>query len=190
MNINPFKRIADLEAKLEAMEADHTKRFIELTDHWNRVAKVEKQAAAATSMASAAMDVMAKLPKLPSTAVMEQAIDAVQILDMQVDNLMSENKARKVGAEYLDKRISALGEDVVLLKASRNMVTPEEVSRKAISTQIERDRAKQREYNAAYRARQKAKAEAEAKKARQREYKRAWTARKKAELAAAQEAAK
>lgn len=170
MNINPFKRIADLEAKLDAMEADYTKRFIELTDHWNRVAKAERKA--------------------------EQALEAVKILDMQVDNLMSENKARKVGAEYLDKRISALGEDVVLLKALRNVVTPEEVPRKAISTQsaheqaqIERDRAKQREYNAAYRARKKAKAEAEAKKARQREYKRAWTARKKAALAAAQEAA-
>jgi len=166
MHINPFKRIADLEAKLEAMEADYTKRFIDLTDHWNRVAKVEKQA-----------------------AVMKQTIDAVQILDMQVDNLMSENKARKVGAEHLGKLVSVLQEDLLLLKASRTMVTPEEVSRRSIENQIERDRAKQREYNAAYRARQKAKRAEEAKRIKQREYKRAWMARKKAEKAAAQEAA-
>jgi len=158
MNINPFKRIADLEAKLEAMEADHTKRFIELTDHRNRMAKVEKQA-----------------------AVMKQTIDAVQILDMQVDNLMSENKARKVGAEHLGKLVSVLQEDLLLLKASRNMVTPEEVSRQSIETQRERDRIKQREYNAAYRARQKAKAEAEIRKAKRMEYQRAYRARKQAE---------
>jgi len=110
-------------------------------------------------------------------------------LDMQVDNLMSENKARKVGAEHLGKLVSVLQEDLLLLKASRTMVTPEEVSRRSIENQIERDRAKQREYNAAYRARQKAKRAEEAKRIKQREYKRAWMARKKAEKAAAQEAA-
>ena len=186
MNINPFKRIARLDAEMEAMRESYTTLLVSLTAYWDRLAKVEKQAAAALSMSSTTTDVMSKLP---SIAVMEQALEAVKILDMQVGNLQSENKARKVGAAHLDKRISALGEDVVLLKALRNVVTPEEVSRLSIEAQIDRDRAKQREYNAAYRARQKAKAEAEAKKVRQREYKRAWTARKKAELAAAQQAA-
>jgi hypothetical protein len=165
MNINPFKRIADLEA---------------------RIAQVEKQAAAAMATASTSMDVMTKLP---SIAVMEQALEAVKILDMQVDNLMSENKARRVGAEHLSKLVSVLQEDLLLLKASRNMVTPEEVSRRSIDAQIERDRAKQREYNAAYRARQKAKAEAEIRKAKRMEYQRAYRARRKAQKAA-QEAAK
>ena len=173
MHINPFKRIADLEA---------------------RIAQMEKQAAAALSMSATTTDVMTKLP---SIAVMDQALEALKILDKQVDNLMAENKARKVGAEHLDKRISALGEEVVLLKALRNVVTPEEASRKAIDNQLARDQAKrekerikQRGYNAAYRARQKAKAAEEAKRAKRREYQRAWQARKKAEQAAALEAAK
>jgi hypothetical protein len=218
MNINPFKRIADLEAKLEAMEADHTKRFIELTDHWNRMAKVESKAAAAMSTASTSMDVMTKLP---SIAVVEEAVALAKKFDERLDRvrdridkdmlnlvtrvrdlgdrvkyLEGEMDARKESANYLHDYVKALDKDVALLKALRNVVTPEEVSRKAISAQsaheqaqIERNRAKQREYNAAYRARQKAKRAEEAKRIKQREYKRAWMARKKAEKAAAQEAA-
>ena len=194
MHINPFKRIATLEAEMKAMRENYTTLLRDLPDFWARLAKVEKQAAAALSMSSTTTDVMSKLP---SIAVMDQALEALRILDKQVDNLMAENKARKVGAGHLDKRISALGEDVVLLKALRNVVTPEEASRKAINTQLaqdqaklEQERAKQRGYNAAYRARQKAKRAEEAKRVKQREYKRAWTARKKAEQAAALEAAK
>jgi len=190
MNINPFKQIVRLDAEMEAMRESYTTLLVSLTAYWDRLAKVEKQAAAALSMSSTTTDVMTKLP---SIAVMDQALEALKILDKQVDNLMAENKARRVGAEHLDKRISTLGESVVLLSALRNIVTPEEASRKAVNNQLaqdqaklEHERAKQREYNAAYRARQKAKAEAEAKKVRQREYKRAWVARKKAEQAAAQ----
>tara|TARA_R110000868_G_scaffold205359_1_gene453785 strand:- start:221 stop:1492 length:1272 start_codon:yes stop_codon:yes gene_type:complete len=51
---------------------------------------------------------------------------------------------------------------------------------------LEHERAKQREYNAAYRARQKAKAEAAARKEKRMEYQRAYRARKQAEKAAAQ----
>jgi capsular polysaccharide biosynthesis protein len=158
------------------------------------LAKIEKQSAAAMTTASTSMDVMTKLP---SIAVMEEALEAVDILDELVDNLMNEMEARKVGAGHLDKRISALGEDVALLKALAQRRDAEEASRKAINNQLaqdqaklEQERIKQRGYNAAYRARQKAKAAEEAKRAKQREYKRAWTARKKAEKAAALEAAK
>ena len=190
MNINPFKRIADLEARLELLEANRAQQQSVMATHWLNIEKVEKQAAAALSMSSTTTDVMSKLP---SIAVMDQALEAINVLDMQVGNLMAENKARRVGAEYLDKRISALGEDVVLLKALRNVVTPEEASRKAINNQLaqdqaklEHERAKQREYNAAYRARQKAKAEAAARKEKRMDYQRAYRARKKAEQAAAQ----
>jgi hypothetical protein len=212
MNINPFKRIADLEAKLEAMEADHTKRFIELTDHWNRMAKVESKAAAAMSTASTSMDVMTKLP---SIAVVEEAVALAKKFDERLDRvrdridkdmlnlvtrvrdlgdrvkyLEGEMDARKESANYLHDYVKALDKDVALLKALRNVVTPEEVSRQSIDAQIERDRAKQREYNAMYRARQKAKAEAAARKEKRLQYQRDYRARKKAELAAAQEAAK
>ena len=190
MHINPFKRIATLEAEMKAMRENYTTLLRDLPDFWARLAKVEKQAAAALSMSATTTDVMSKLP---SIAVMDQALEALKILDMQVDNLMAENKARKVGAGHLDKRISALGEDVVLLKALRNVVTPEEASRKAVNTQLtqdqaklEQERIKQRGYNAAYRARQKAKAEAAARKEKRMDYQRAYRARKKAEQAAAQ----
>ena len=186
MHINPFKRIATLEAEMKAMRENYTTLLRDLPDFWARLAKVEKQAAAALSMSATTTDVMSKLP---SIAVMDQALEALKILDMQVDNLMAENKARKVGAGHLDKRISALGEDVAL----RNVVTPEEASRKAVNTQLtqdqaklEQERAKQRGYNAAYRARQKAKAEAAARKEKRMDYQRAYRARKKAEQAAAQ----
>lgn len=178
MNINPFKRIADLEA---------------------RIAQVEKQAAAAMATASTSIDVMAELP---SIAVIEEAValakksnsrldqirdrfgeDQID-LNTRVNYLEKENNSRKIGAAHLDKRISALDEDVVLLKALRNMVTPEEVSRQSIEAQLERDRAKQREYNAAYRARQKAKAEAAARKEKRLQYQRDYRARKQAEKAA------
>jgi hypothetical protein len=203
MNINPFKRIARLEAEVKETRAAHTKLLHDLTDYWNRVAKVEKQAAAATSMASATMDVMAKLPGI---AVMEEAVALAKQFDERLDRvrdridknlsdqwaaineLDKEMDARKIGAEHLDKRISTLGESVVLLSALRYIVTPEEASRKAVNNQLaqdqaklEQERAKQREYNAAYRARQKAKRAEEAKRIKAREYKRAWTARKKAE---------
>jgi hypothetical protein len=196
MHINPFKRIADLEAKLELLEANRAQQQSVMATHWLNIEKVEKQAAAAMSTASTNMDVMTKLP---SIAAVEEAIGLATKFDGRLDrvrdrldrdllnavtrvrDLEAEMDARMVGAGHLDKRLTALAEDVVLLKALRNVVTPEEVSRKTVEAQIERDRAKQREYNAAYRARQKAKAEAEAKKVRQREYKRAWTARKKAE---------
>ena len=208
MHINPFKRIATLEAEMKAMRENYTTLLRDLPDFWARLAKVEKQAAAAMATASTNMDVMTKLP---SIAAVEEAIGLATKFDGRLDrvrdrldrdllnavtrvrDLEAEMDARKVGAGHLDKRISALGEDVVLLKALRNVVTPEEASRKAVNTQLtqdqaklEQERIKQRGYNAAYRARQKAKRAEEAKRAKQREYKRAWTARKKAEQAAAQ----
>ena len=64
MNINPFKRIARLEAEVKELRAAHTKLLQDLTDYWNRMAKVEKQAAAAMATASTSMDVMAELPSI------------------------------------------------------------------------------------------------------------------------------
>ena len=204
MNINPFKRIADLEARLELLEANRAQQQSVMATHWLNIEKVEKQAAAAMSTASTNMDVMTKLP---SIAVVEEAVALAKKFDERLDRvrdridknlsdqwaaineLDKEMDARMVGAGHLDKRLTALAEDVVLLKALRNVVTPEEVSRKTVEAQIERDRAKQREYNAAYRARQKAKAEAEIRKAKRMEYQRAYRARRKAQKAA-QEAAK
>ena len=190
------------------MRESYTTLLVSLPAYWDRLAKVEKQAAAAMATASTNMDVMTKLP---SIAAVEEAIGLATKFDGRLDrvrdrldrdllnavtrvrDLEAEMDARKVGAGHLDKRISALGEDVVLLKALRNVVTPEEASRKAVNTQLtqdqaklEQERAKQRGYNAAYRARQKAKAEAAARKEKRMDYQRAYRARKKAEQAAAQ----
>ena len=208
MNINPFKQIVRLEAEIEAMRESYTTLLVSLPAYWDRLAKVEKQAAAAMATASTNMDVMTKLP---SIAAVEEAIGLATKFDGRLDrvrdrldrdllnavtrvrDLEAEMDARKVGAGHLDKRISALGEDVVLLKALRNVVTPEEASRKAVNTQLAQDQAKleherikQRGYNAAYRARQKAKAEAAARKEKRLDYQRAYRARKKVEQAAAQ----
>jgi hypothetical protein len=208
MNINPFKQIARLEAEIEAMRESYTTLLVSLPAYWDRLAKVEKQMTAAMATASTNMDVMTKLP---SIAAVEEAIGLATKFDGRLDrvrdrldrdllnavtrvrDLEAEMDARKVGAGHLDKRISALGEDVVLLKALRNVVTPEEASRKAVNNQLaqdqaklEHERAKQRGYNAAYRARQKAKAEAAARKEKRMDYQRAYRARKKAEQAAAQ----
>ena len=208
MNINPFKQIVRLEAEIEAMRESYTTLLVSLPAYWDRLAKVEKQAAAAMATASTNMDVMTKLP---SIAAVEEAIGLATKFDGRLDrvrdrldrdllnavtrvrDLEAEMDARKVGAGHLDKRISALGEDVVLLKALRNVVTPEEASRKAVNTQLAQDQAKleherikQRGYNAAYRARQKAKAEAAARKEKRMDYQRAYRARKKVEQAAAQ----
>ena len=206
MNINPFKQIVRLEAEIEAMRESYTTLLVSLPAYWDRLAKVEKQAAAAMATASTNMDVMTKLP---SIAAVEEAIGLATKFDGRLDrvrdrldrdllnavtrvrDLEAEMDARKVGAGHLDKRISALGEDVVLLKALRNVVTPEEASRKAVNTQLAQDQAKleherikQRGYNAAYRARQKA--EAAARKEKRLDYQRAYRARKKVEQAAAQ----
>ena len=208
MNINPFKRIADLEAKLETLCKDHAGLVTDLTGHWNRLAKVEKQTTAAMATASTNTDVMTKLP---SIAAVEEAIGLATKFDGRLDrvrdrldrdllntvtrvrDLEAEMDARMVGAGHLDKRLTALAEDVVLLKALRNVVTPEEASRKAVNNQLaqdqaklEHERAKQREYNAAYRARPKAKAETAARQEKRMDYQRAYRARKKAEQAAAQ----
>ena len=208
MNIHPYKQIVRLEAELEAMRESYTTLLVSLPAYWDRLAKVEKQAAAAMATASTNMDVMTKLP---SIAAVEEAIGLATKFDGRLDrvrdrldrdllnavtrvrDLEAEMDARKVGAGHLDKRISALGEDVVLLKALRNVVTPEEASRKAVNTQLAQDQAKleherikQRGYNAAYRARQKAKAEAAARKEKRLDYQRAYRARKKVEQAAAQ----
>jgi hypothetical protein len=208
MNINPFKQIVRLDAEMEAIRESYTTLLVSLPAYWDRLAKVEKQMTAAMATASNNMDVMTKLP---SIAAVEEAIGLATKFDGRLDrvrdrldrdllnavtrvrDLEAEMDARMVGAGHLDKRLTALAEDVVLLKALRNVVTPEEASRKAINNQLaqdqaklEHERAKQREYNAAYRARQKAKRAEEAKRVKQREYKRAWVARKKAEQAAAQ----
>jgi len=237
MNINPFKRITTLEAEMKAMRENYTTLLRDLPDFWARLAKVEKQMTAAMATASTNMDVMTKLP---SIAAVEEAIGLATKFDGRLDRvrdridknlgdqwaaineLDKQMDARMVGAGHLDKRLTALAEDVVLLKALRNVVTPEEASRKAINNQLpqdqaklkrawreahpnitgywgglnnqlaqdqaklEHERAKQREYNAAYRARQKAKAEAAARKEKRMDYQRAYRARKKAEQAAAQ----
>jgi hypothetical protein len=208
MNINPFKQIARLDAEMEAIRESYTTLLVSLPAYWDRLAKVEKQITAAMATASTNMGVMTKLP---SIAAVEEAIGLATKFDGRLDrvrdrldrdllnavtrvrDLEAEMDARMVGAGHLDKRLTALAEDVVLLKALRNVVTPEAAARKTVDAQIARDQAKleyerikQREYNAAYRARQKAKAAEEAKRIKKREYKRAWTARKKAEQAAAQ----
>ena len=179
MNINPFKRIATLEAEMKAMRENYTTLLRDLPDFWARLAKVEKQAAAALSMSSTTTDVMSKLP---SIAVMDQALEALKILDKQVGNLMAENKARKVGAEHLDTPRAwreAHPNITGYWGRLKNVVMQDQAK-------LEHERAKQREYNAAYRARQKAKAEAAARKEKRMEYQRAYRARKQAEKAAAQ----
>jgi exonuclease VII small subunit len=221
MNINLFKRIARLEAAIAELRMDNTTLRKELSENWSRMSKIERQAAAAISMTSTITDAMAKLPslaviekavalakqfderldrvrdridknlndqwavikeldneitKLPSRAVIEKAVASAK----QFDKLLDQVRDR------IDKN---LNDQLAAIKGLDN----EMASRKAVEVQLERDRAKRRGYTAAYRERQKAKAEAKAeaerRKANRLEYQRAYRARKKAEKAA-QEASK
>ena len=84
MHINPFKRIATLEAEMKAMRENYTTLLRDLPDFWARLAKVEKQAAAAMATASTNMDVMTKLP---SIAAVEEAIGLATKFDGRLDRV-------------------------------------------------------------------------------------------------------